>query len=242
MTNAEENILLRNVLLNAAMSDYAMELANHHPEPMSARLQRQMSAMLNDPNGWAKRRRRPVWVKVAQTAAIILLAFSLSLGALMAFSPTIRAAIINWAVEWYDTHIVYRFSGKPTDDSLAPLPKYEVAAPPEGYEPFKDEIITPGSYDIGYVNADGELFWFGYQRMEQGGALAIQEGTDDMVIYEVTVNGCKGWAYCSQDAEQHNLIVWMDEKNSLEFDISGFFSKGELLRIAESVSLRNSTE
>lgn len=78
--------------------------------------------------------------------------------------------------------------------------------------------------------------------MEQGGALAIQEDTDDMVIYEVTVNGCKGWAYCSQDAEQHNLIVWLNEKNNLEFDISGFFSKSELLHMAESVSLCNSTK
>lgn len=242
MTEIEENILIRNILLEAAMADYAAELANHRPEPMSARLRRQMTAMLNDPDVWVKRWRRPIWLKAVRTAAIILLTFSLSLGALMAISPTIRAAIINLAVEWYDTHIVYRFFGKPMDDSLAPLPKYEVAALPEGYKPFKDEIITPGSYDIGYVNADGELLWFGYQRMEQGGSLTIQENTDNMSIYEVTVNGCKGWAYCSQDTEQHNLIVWIDEKSNLEFDISGFFSKSELLHIAESVSLCNSTK
>ena len=117
MTEAEENILLRNILLDAAMADYAEELADHRPELMSARLQRQMNAMLNDPNGWAKRQRRPIWIQVARVAAMILLTFSLSLGALMAVSPTIRAAIINWAVEWYDTHIVYRFSGQSTDDS-----------------------------------------------------------------------------------------------------------------------------
>lgn len=242
MTEAEENILLRNILLDAAMADYAEELADHRPEPMSARLQRQMNAMLNDPNGWAKRQRRPIWIKAARVAAMILLTFSLSLGALMAVSPTIRAAIINWAVEWYDTQIVYRFSGEPADDPDAPLPRYEVTALPEGYNPFKDEIITPGSYDIGYANADGELFWFGYQRMEQGAALAIQENTENMTAYEVTVNGCKGWVYCSRDADQHSIIVWIDECSNLEFNISGFFEKDELLHIAESVSLCDSTK
>ena len=242
MTELEENILLRNILLEAAMADYAAELADHRPEPMSARLQRQMNAMLNDPNVWAKRLHRSIWSKVARAAAMILLAFSLSLGALMAVSPTIRAAIINWVVEWYDTQIVYRFSGRPADNSFAPLPRYEVTALPEGYRPFKDEIVTPDSYDIGYVNEDGELFWFGYQRMEQGSVLAIQEDTEGMTADEVTVNGCKGWVYCSQDAEPYNIVVWIDEKQNLEFDISGFFSRDELLHIAESVSLCNSTK
>ena len=242
MTEAEENILLRNILLEAAMADYAAELADHRPEPMSARLQRQMNAMLNDPDGWAKRLHRSIWSKVAHAAAVILLAFSLSLGALMAVSPTIRAAIINWVVEWYDTQIVYRFSGRPADNSFAPLPRYEVTALPEGYRPFKDEIVTLDSYDIGYVNEDGELFWFGYQRMEQGSMLAIQEDTEGMTADEVTVNGCKGWVYCSQDAEPNNIVVWIDEEQNLEFDISGFFSKDELLHIAESVSLCNSTK
>lgn len=201
-----------------------------------------MTAMLNNPNGWVKQQRRSLWSKVAQTAAMFLLTFTLSLGVLMAVSPTIRAAIINWVVEWYDTQIVYRFSGKTADDPYAPLPKYEITALPEGYEPFRDKIITPGSYDVGYANGAGDLLWFGYQRMEQGGVLAIQEQTAGMTAYEVMVNGCKGRVYCSQDAEQHSIIVWIDEENNLEFNISGFFSKDELLHIAESVSLCNSTK
>ena len=182
-----------------------------------------------------KTKRRSLQSKLAHTAAMVALTAALTLGVLMAASPSIRAAVIHWAVEWYDTQIVYRFSGKP--DPFAPLPRYEVTALPEGYEPYKDEIITPDSYDIGYVNADGELFWFGYQRMEQGGVLAIQEETEGMVVYDVTVNGLKGRVYCSPDAEQHNIIVWIDEENNLEFDISGFLGKDELLRIAESVRL-----
>ena len=44
--------------------------------------------------------------------AVILLVFSLSLGSLMAVSPTVRAAVIRWVTEWYETHITYRYSGE----------------------------------------------------------------------------------------------------------------------------------
>ena len=100
MTEVEENILLRNILLEAAMADYAAELADHRPEPMSAHLQWQMNAMLNDPNGWAKRQHRSVWSKIARAAAMILLAFSLSLGALMALlMPTLHVTVTDSTVK-----------------------------------------------------------------------------------------------------------------------------------------------
>ena len=183
------------------------------------------------------RKPRRQWHGAMKRVAVIFLALLISASVWLAVNEGARAAFINWVVEWYDTQIIYRFSGDPADDPYAPLPRYEVTALPEGYEPFKDEIITPGSYDIGYVNADGDLFWFGYQRMEQGGVLAIQEDTENMTIYDVMVSGCKGWVYCSPDADQHNIIVWIDEESNLEFDLSGFFDKDELLHIAESVSL-----
>ena len=87
MTNDE---LLRNALLDAAAAEFAAELSDTSPAEASARLLRSMRAMLNDPNGWARRRRRPVWQRLARAAAMILLALSLSLGALMApdYAPT----------------------------------------------------------------------------------------------------------------------------------------------------------
>ena len=73
----------------------------------SARHDREISAMLADPTRWVRRRTRPVWKSVLQRVAVILLVFTLSLGSLMAVSPTVRAAVIRWAVEWYENHITY---------------------------------------------------------------------------------------------------------------------------------------
>lgn len=230
-----EDAMLRDILLDAAADEFAAELNDTTSIDASPRLRRQMTAMLSDPQGWVKRKRRPVWKRIARAAAVIVLTCALSLGALMAVSPAVRAGIINWAIEWYDTQIVYRFSGAQADDPGAYLPKYEVTMMPEGYEPY-GEYIIPGSCDFGYVNDDGELLWFGYQRMTQGSALAIQEDTEGMTVYEVTVNGCKGKVYCPRDTDPNNIIVWIDEKNNLEFDISGFFGKDELLTMAQSVT------
>lgn len=233
-----EDAILRDFLLDAAAAEFAAELSDTTPVDVSPRLMRQMTAMLNDPMGWAKRQHRPVWKRIAYAAAVILLTFTLSLGALMAVSPSIRAAVINWAMEWYETHIVYRFSGKQEEDPFAPLPRYEITALPEGYELFQ-EIDAAGSYGLRFANESGDYLWFEYQRMVQGAATGIS--TEDMTISEVEVNGCPGQLYHSLDEDMSSIIVWIDEKNNLKFMLDGFFDDLELLHMAESVSLSNMT-
>ena len=230
MTDQALDDLARRLLLDTATLGWNDEINDQTEHRFSRNFERKMKPVI-------LRADHPVRYYATRLLTALLLMAFLGGGSLLAFSAKARAEFINWVIEWYDTQIVYRFSGKPVDDPFVPLPKYEVTALPEGYEPFKSEITTPGSYDIGYVNADGKLFWFGYQRMEQGAGLAIQEDTESMAVYEVTVNGCKGWVYGSPDADWHNIIVWIDEERNLEFDISGFFGKDELLHFAESVAL-----
>ena len=234
-----EDAILRDFLLDAAAAEFAAELNDTMPVDASPRLRRQMNAMLSDPNGWAKRRHRPVWKRIARAAAMILLTVTLSLGALMAVSPTVRAAVINWAMEWYETHIIYRFSGKQEEDPFAPLPRYEITALPEGYV-FYQEIDTLNAHDTGYVNTGGELLWFGYQRMTQGGLLAI-DGVDKSTISEIQVNGMRGQFHLSTDPIEPNLLVWIDEGENMMLSIQGFLGEQELLHIAESADLFNVT-
>lgn len=102
-----DDAILRNFLLDAAAVEFSAELSDTTPVDASPRLRRQMTAMLNDPNDWAKRQHRPVWNRLARTAAVILLTCFLSLGALMAISPTVRAAVITWVRETYEHSVVY---------------------------------------------------------------------------------------------------------------------------------------
>ena len=41
----------------------------------------------------------------------------------MAVSPTVRAAVVRWVTEWYETHVVYRFSGEQIADEM---PQYGI--------------------------------------------------------------------------------------------------------------------
>lgn len=108
MTDQELDQLMQRVLLDAIKSDcsnMSCEIPNFMP---SHRYQHQMAIMIANPLKWAHKRARPLWKKVLQRVAVILIVFSLSLGSLMIISPSVRAAVVNWVTEWYETHITFR--------------------------------------------------------------------------------------------------------------------------------------
>ena len=111
MTDQELDTLMRRVLLDSLKLDAESTASGELAFEATPRYQRQMAEMVKDPLKWERRRARPLWKNVAQKAAVILLVFSLSLGSLMAVSPTVRAAVVRWVTEWYETHVVYRHLG-----------------------------------------------------------------------------------------------------------------------------------
>ena len=118
MTDQELDQLMQRVLLDAIKSDcrnMSCEIPNFMP---SHRYQHQMAIMIANPLKWARKRARPLWKKVLQRVAVILIVFSLSLGSLMIISPSVRAAVVNWVTEWYETHITYRYSGSPISGEM----------------------------------------------------------------------------------------------------------------------------
>ena len=105
MTDRELDRMMQHVLLDAIKRDCEKETDDVPAFKPTHHYQRQMAEMLKDPLKWERRRARPLWKNVAQKAAVILLVFSLSLGSLMAVSPTVRAAVVRWVTEWYETYI-----------------------------------------------------------------------------------------------------------------------------------------
>ena len=129
MTDRELDRMMQHVLLDAIKRDCEKETDDVPAFKPTHHYQRQIAAMLSDPLKWAQKRARPLWKNVAQKIAVILLVFSLSLGSLMAVSPTVRAAVVRWVTEWYETHIVYRYSG---EQITGEMPQYEITNLPEG--------------------------------------------------------------------------------------------------------------
>ena len=95
MTDRELDSLMREILLDAIALDEE-DCKDRNPFEPSLKHQRQIGAMLKDPLRWAKDRSKPVWKKVGQRAAVILLVVTISFGSVMAVSPTARAAVLRW--------------------------------------------------------------------------------------------------------------------------------------------------
>ena len=235
MTDQELDTLMRRVLLDSLKLDAESTASGELAFEPTPRYQRQMAEMVKDPLKWERRRARPLWKNVAQKAAVILLVFSLSLGSLMAVSPTVRAAVVGWVTEWYETQVVYRFSGEQLSGEM---PQYEITNLPEGY--VEDERVDWPTYiSIIYRKANDEnapWIYLRYVYMQQGTVNNI--GTEGADIIPVTVNGIEGQLYLARNPdESDSTITWIDPDKNIAFIVDAALDADSILHIAESVSL-----
>ena len=107
MTDLELDGMLRRILLDVLRNEEADREEEDCIFVPSKNHLRQMKIMLRDPLKWMRNRSKPLWKVIVQKVAIILLIASLGLGSAMVVSPTVRAAVIRWVMELYETHIVY---------------------------------------------------------------------------------------------------------------------------------------
>ena len=235
MTDRELDRMMQHVLLDAIKRDCEKEIDDVPAFKPTHHYQRQIAAMLSDPLKWAQKRARPLWKNVAQKAAVILLVFSLSLGSLMAVSPTVRAAVVRWVTEWYETHVVYRFSGEQIADEM---PQYEVTDLPEGYAET-ERVEWPSYVSIIYQNVNDEnasWIYLQYIYMQQGASSNF--GIENADIIPVTVNGLEGQLYLTRDTEgADSTITWIVPDENMLFAVSAALGADDILHIAESVSL-----
>lgn len=235
MTDQELDRLMRRVLLDSMERREDTEAVVPAFTP-SARHDRQIRSMLADPIRWAHRRTRPVWKSVLQRVAMILLVFTLSLGSLMAISPTVRAAVVRWAVEWYENHVTYRYSGNAIAQDM---PQYEITALPEGYvEDTSLRIEWPNYISIKYKSEELQnMILFDYIYMQQASVSDFVPG-ENTIILPITVNDLNGQLFLEADWENvRNVITWIDPDSNLQFTLQANLSESDILHMAESISL-----
>ena len=99
MAEKSFDAMLRQALLEANWREYYSAWEEAEAPPFSPTYRRWRTRLLADPFGWVKKQLRPLWAKVLRTAACLVLASAVALGSLMAVSPTVRAAVLNWLRE-----------------------------------------------------------------------------------------------------------------------------------------------
>lgn len=184
----------------------------------------------------SRRADHPVRYRIGRAVACALLAAALCFGSVMAVSPSARATVIRWVVEWYETHIVYRYTGDPPAEAI---PQYEITALPEGYSET-ERFAYSTSATIIYESPDGGIICLDYVYMYQGAATIIVE--DEAI--PVSVNGLEGQLYLAaqQDGTSTNTITWIDPEANIHFTMDTPLGQDVLLHMAESVHQRDSDE
>jgi hypothetical protein len=233
MKNAAEDVLLKNILLDAACVEFEEELSNKEAVTTSPRFRRQMRDMVKNPARWARRKRRPIWKQALQIAAIFMVVSVLSFGFVAVAIPSAHAAIVEWLTEKYENSIIYRFWG--AQDS-GEMPEYGIAQIPYGYYETTDSLELINNSEKTYVNGKGDTIRLEYLRVEDGSAIVID--TEAMEVSEIEVSGKPGHLYISQNHEQTNCITWYDAEQGIQFMIDGYLTADELIGMAESVELK----
>lgn len=232
MTDDQLDQLLRKAMICAIEEEWEPILVDAPRLEKSLKHQHEMKKMLDDYMGWYRKRTRPVWRKTMRTVASVAVACAILLGTVMAASPTARTAVVHWVTEWYESHVVYRYSGNTSEVTPA---SYEITAIPAGYTQV-ELIEFPNYQSIIFQNGDGDFLYFDMIVMDEGIAVGLL--TSDVESYDVMVNGFPGALYISEIEPQSNHILWIIEEEGLHFSIDGFLSADELLYIAESVKVK----
>ena len=227
MTEAEMDHMMRMTLFDAIALD---EKNADNPEfafHSSQRHSRQMQQMLKNPLKWARNRNRGIFRKTAQWAAVVLLFISLSFGFVMLFSAPARAAFERWVVEWYQTHIVYRYSG-----SAESLPQYELTGLPYGFTEI-ERMEEPTFTSVVYGNETDERICFDYEVVTQGGAIIFASNVD--VVVEVMIGKNQGMLFLPQEPNSLKTLTWIAEKDSVQFTLVADMNESDLIELAENV-------
>ena len=236
MTQEELDGLMRRLLRDSLHEEWSAVLEGGPPIEPSRAYRRQTAQMLADPMAWYRKKTRPAWKKFLRTVAAIFIACTVTLGAVMLANPTARAAILQWVVEWYETHVVYRYAG---EASLTEMPQYGISALPNGYAEV-DRSGFPGYVSVTYQNADGSVLYLDYTHIQQGAATVFV--TEDMVVSDIVVNGFPGHLYLSEMPEQGSAVTWIDSTQNIQFTVDGFADESGLLHMAESLILEKTTK
>ena len=237
MTEKELDAFMSKVLLDAIAFDED-RLEEKIPYAASTRHRHQMRAMLKDPVRWARERGKPVWKRVLQTAAVILLMLSLGLGSVMLASPTARATIVRWVAEWYETHIVFRYAG---EDAQGEMSQYVLGELPEGFvENPERQFIGAGMTSYFYENEKGDVILFEYIYMQQGALSSVDAENANMI--PVFVNNCEGLLVIPKEENNNSTLMWFDPERNLQFTLDAPLGQEDILYMAESVHLVETTK
>ena len=224
--------MLRLALMEPNLERFRSALEAAEEPNWSPRYLRNRMRMLADPFAWAKRMARPVWRQAARTAACVALACLVTLGGLMAVSPTVRAAVLGWLREITENGSFYTALGNRDGAEDHEPPDWMLTDLPEGWA--LDSASDLGSSAEKQYRCGESWVRFICSYPDEG---TIGWGVGDPESgesrREVTVNGYTAELYGD---EQSAMLAWQDEDGMLFYFTSAHVDPDALMEMAASAA------
>lgn len=235
MAEKSFDTLLRQALLDAAWQELTLAWETESPTFSPAYLHWR-TRLLADPFAWAKKHLRPLWARALRTAACILLAASLTLGSLMAVSPTVRAAVLNWLREISGNLMTYT-SSQPAKTNSLPS-NWRITWLPEGWT-LKDMTISGQKY---YEPSEkGSLFYTCYTPDSAEHTTNIGDVSDAESVRETLQ--VQGYSADYYQSGRYQILLWENQDGFLFLlrdDMT--LDRETFLKIAESIRYYPTTD
>lgn len=167
-----------------------------------------------------------------------VLAVVIALSALVLSNPQARAAVFSWVRKVFGYRTTYVL---PEEEPLG-LPVYVPQWLPEGFEVvFSNEMEH--SKITAYFNPDQGYggFSFAYEVATGEARVTADTSGGDYTQEIVSVNGMYGELFVEKNGAAGNMLIWIDEPRQVILSFQGFLSPQDMLHIAQSVKLSDST-
>lgn len=220
--------MITDEMLATAAKELSLVMSATFPDPskevhhFSLRFKRKMKQLIKKTN-------HPTRYLWAQRVASFVLALFMGFMVLFATSPSVRASVIGWIKEQYESYIEYFFpSGLTTKEKE----RFEITQIPEGFEEilFVDEENFCLSV---YSDGDGNKIDFVYSRDPDAGNMMVK--SEGSTVIHTYVGGCQADLYLPDDSENATSLIWYDAEKNMMFYISTVSTTEGIIRMAESV-------
>lgn len=171
----------------------------------------------------------PVFYRGLQRVASVFLAMLIGASVWLSVDTQARAAFVQWVREVYEEYILYRYFNAP---QYATLPAYEITALPDGYT-LTDSITNETSCIQIFEQGDSEILFL-YRFVSSDTQTEIFLG--DYQYESIQFGPVFYDFYAPEDKKFSNELLWFDNQNHIEFQLSSFLGKAEMVEIAASVT------
>ena len=222
--------MISNFLLRQATEEYheesmsAIPTENECDHVFSDRFEENMKSVI-------KKNNHPQLKRVLRMAASFALVILIAGGSVMTLSPTARAAVMGWRFGQEGTVFSYTSMGEKAASDV--YYKYDLPEIPEGYFLWQEIIDENQSVVLYGEEETGHLLKITAVPNDGTGAMFLvttSEEKSTVQISDITAN-----FYLSESEDVSSGLAWVDPENDYLICLDGFFSKEELIEMAENL-------